>query len=157
MIFEHLRIFAVSNIADSVRALSLGLLGLYVGAASAQSGPPPITAAPGATESAVTGVDPHARWTQSLGEPSIYVNYARADVARGHYKSAARNLRRAAADLKQRSEQVYGRDRKRLVQDVRALRLTATDVAAGAVTSQAQLDSVLDTTHADQVAGAVGR
>jgi hypothetical protein len=47
---------------------------------------------------------PQGVWTESLGEPTIYLDYARANVARQHFKSAARNIRRAAAELSQRSQ-----------------------------------------------------
>lgn len=96
-----------------------------------------------------TAPDVHARWTESLGEPSIYVQRARREVGEKRYQSAARNLRTAALLLARRSERVYGLDRKRLDRDVEALRLTARDVAAAAVTSAAQLDGVLDETHSD--------
>ena len=97
---------------------------------------------------------PQAAWTESLGEPTIYLNYARANVVRQHFKSAARNIRRAAADLSQRSHGAYGLDRKRLLEDIEALRLTARDVDAGAVKSPAQLESVLESTHAAVAAAA---
>jgi hypothetical protein len=51
--------------------------------------------------------------------------------------------------LSGKSKYAYGLDRRRLDQDVAALRLTARDVVAGAIKSPAQLDSILDTTHAD--------
>jgi hypothetical protein len=89
----------------------------------------------------------HPQWTESLGVPTIYVEQARVYVAQGLYQSAARNLRKAARILSARSQRVYGLDRTRLTADVEALRLTARDVAAGAVTSPAQLDSVLDNVH----------
>jgi hypothetical protein len=78
----------------------------------------------------------------------MYVHYARADVDQRHYKSAARNLRKAAAILAEQMNHAYGLDRRRLAQDVAALRLTARDVGAGAIASPAQLDGVLETTHA---------
>jgi len=86
-------------------------------------------------------------WTESLGLPTVYVDHARAKVAHGRYLSAARDLRRAAAMLATRSQRVFGLDRLRLVADCRALRLTARDVAAGAVTNAAQFHGVLDATH----------
>ncbi len=94
------------------------------------------------------GDDVHAKWTDSLGEPSVYVNYARVEVDQKSYQSAARKLRKAAAILAQRLSDTYGLDRRQLVDDVAALRLTARDVEAGAITSSAQLDGVLDTTLA---------
>ena len=96
---------------------------------------------------AASANDVQARWTESLGVPSIYVERARRDVGEGHYGAAARYLHRAAALLDRRAERVYGLDRRRLDRDADALRLTARDVAAGAVTSRAQLDSVLDDTR----------
>jgi hypothetical protein len=39
-----------------------------------------------------------------------------------HYKSAARNLRKAAAILAEKSKHAYGLDRSRLGEDVGALR-----------------------------------
>jgi len=45
--------------------------------------------------------------------------------------------------------QAYGLDRRRIGADVAALRLTARDVAAGAISTPELLDSVLGTTHAD--------
>jgi len=118
-----------------------------MGAAVAQEVPaPPPFEAPSAGNSANTQ-DPKVGWTESLGQPSVYVDHARADVGHGHYKSAARNLREAAKILAARSTDAYGLDRQRLKQDIKALRLTARDVAAGAITSPAQFDSVLNTTH----------
>lgn len=119
-----------------------------VGLASAQSNTPPAGVAPNPTLTA-RNTDFQAGWTESLGEPTIYVEHARADVGRGHYKSAARNLRKAAAILAERMPQAYGLDRRRIGADVAALRLTARDVAAGAISTPALLDSVLNTTHAD--------
>jgi hypothetical protein len=131
-------------------AISLWGIALFVGSASAQSGPPPATIeAPNAGDAARNIDDAQAKWTESLGEPSLYVEHARADVGRRHYKSAARNLRKAADMLSGKSKYAYGLDRRRLDQDVAALRLTARDVVAGAIKSPAQLDSILDTTHAD--------
>ncbi len=103
----------------------------------------------GTPEAGAGDGDPHAGWTEGLGEPTVYVEHARADVGQGHYKSAARNLRKAAAILAGRSHSAYGLDRERIGDDVAALRLTARDVAAGAISSAAQLDAVLNTTHAD--------
>jgi hypothetical protein len=121
----------------------------FVGFALAQSGPAPAAIeAPYAADAAQNIDDPHARWTESLGDPTVYIEHARMDVGRRHFKSAARNLRRAAAMLSDRAKNVYGLDRRHLGDDVAALRLTARDVAAGAIASPAQLDSVLDTTHA---------
>jgi hypothetical protein len=45
-------------------------------------------------------------------------------------------------------------DRKRLLEDIEALRLTARDVDAGAIKSPAQLESVLESTHAAVAAAA---
>jgi len=92
---------------------------------------------------------PAPRWAESLGVPSIYVRRARIEVAAGHNKLAASSLRRAAAILTQRSEHVYGLDRRQLSRDAAALRLTARDVAAGAVTNPWELNSVLRDTHHD--------
>jgi hypothetical protein len=123
---------------------------LFGGFASAQSGPPPAAVeAPNAGNPARNSNDAHASWTESLGEPTVYVEHARADVGSGRYQSAARNLRKAAAILAKKSKSAYSLDRSRLGEDVGALRLTARDVAAGAITSPAQLDTVLDATHAD--------
>jgi hypothetical protein len=77
----------------------------------------------------------------------MYVEHARVHVNEHHYHSASRDLREAARVLSMRAERVYGLDRQRLSTDAQALRLTARDVDAGAITSAAQLDSVLDTTH----------
>jgi hypothetical protein len=93
-------------------------------------------------------VDGHPIWTVALGQPSVYVNYARRNLGESRYKAAARNLRKAATLLAVRSVNTYGLERKHLLLDAAALRLTAKDVAAGAVANQAQLDSVLNTTHA---------
>jgi long-subunit acyl-CoA synthetase (AMP-forming) len=49
--------------------------------------------------------------------------------------------------LAARSVDTYGLDHRYLILDVAALRLTARDVAAGAVSNEAELDSVLNTTH----------
>ena len=92
---------------------------------------------------------PAPRWAESLGVPSIYVRRARVEVAAGHDKLAARSLRRAAAILTHRSDHVYGLDRRQLARDAAALRLTARDVAAGAVTNPWELNSVLRDTHRD--------
>jgi predicted metal-dependent hydrolase len=116
---------------------------------SAQIGSQPTaTEVPKASDAAENTNVAHAKWTESLGEPSMYVNYARVDVGQRHYKSATRNLRKAAAILAEQLKYAYGLDRRRLAQNVSALRLTARDVSAGAITSPAQLDSILDTTHA---------
>ncbi len=123
------RIGIFSLAAVCILALSVAV------AARAQSDAPP--------------ADVQARWTESLGKPSVYVQHARAEVDQGHYKSAARHLRKAAALLEQQSQDVYGSDRRRIQQDEKALRLTARDVASGAVTSAAQLNSVLDSVHFD--------
>jgi hypothetical protein len=88
-------------------------------------------------------------WTHSLGLPSIYIERARKEVGEKHFKSAALSLRKASVMLQQRSSRVSGLDRKRLAADATSLRLTARDVAAGAITTRAQLDSVLETTHTD--------
>ena len=93
--------------------------------------------------------DGHPRWTESLGQPSVYVNYARVEVGKSRYKAAAWNLRKAATMLANRSTNTYGLDRRHLRLDVAALRLTARDVAAGAVANPAQLDSVLNTTRSE--------
>jgi hypothetical protein len=128
--------------------LGLFSIALAVDTAPAQIGSQPTpTDTPNARDAAGETDDAHARWTESLGEPSIYVHYARTDVDQRHYRSAARNLRKAAAVLAEQMENAYGLDRRRLAQDVAALRLTARDVGAGAITSSALLDSVLDTTH----------
>ena len=55
----------------------------------------------------------------------------------------------SAAILADKLQHAYGLDRRRISEDVAALRLTARDVAAGAVSTSAVLDSVPDTTHAD--------
>lgn len=122
--------------------------GLGVGPALAQIGSPPAaTEAPNTSDARQNAGDGHARWTESLGEPSIYVEYARREVDQKRFKSAARNLRKAATILADKMKYAYGLDRTRLSQDVAALRLTARDVGAGAITTPAQLDSVLTITH----------
>jgi hypothetical protein len=113
----------------------------------AQSLPTSATAAPSIESPSGPENGTHPRWTEALGVPTIYVEHARVYVARGRYRSAARTLRKAARILSARAQRGYGLDRARLAADVEALRLTARDVAAGAVTSPAQLDSVLDNVH----------
>lgn len=84
------------------------------------------------------------------------MEHARAEVGQRRFKSAARNLRTAATILAVTSKNAYGLDRQRLRQDIKALRLTAQDVAAGAITTPAQFDSVLQTTHAYLAEGRTG-
>ena len=130
-------------------AIGICSFALMVGTSSAQIGSQALeTEAPNSADTAGNTDDAHAKWTESMGEPTMYVKYARADVDQRHYKSAARNVRKAAAILSEKLHDAHGLDRRRLVQDIAALRLTARDVGAGAITSPAQLDSVLDVTHA---------
>jgi hypothetical protein len=129
-------------------AIGLGALALLVGPVSAQSVQPPTSAvAPALRADERKGSDGHPMWTESLGQPSVYVQYARVEVGESRYQSAARNLRKAAGILAKRSTRTYGLDRRRLRLAVAALRLTARDVSAGAVSTSIQLDSVLNTTH----------
>ncbi|MEO7208910.1 MAG: hypothetical protein ABI145_19615 [Steroidobacteraceae bacterium] len=79
--------------------------------------------------------------------PGIYINQARIKVGQTRYKSAALQLKKGAKILTQRAESVYGMDKIRLTQDAATLRLMAKDVGAGAVTTVAQFDSVLDAIH----------
>ncbi len=137
------------------RATGVCGMALIVSLASAQGDPAPApSVAPNAGNAAKAGSAAQntdaaqVTWTESLGQPSVYVDRARADVGLRHYKSAARNLRTAANILATRSKNTYALDRQRLSQDVKALRLTVKDVAAGAITSPALLDSALQTTHA---------
>ena len=130
-------------------AMGVCTMSLLVTLASAQGNPAPAAfEAPNAVGAAQDTSAAQGQWTESLGQPSVYVEYARADVGRRHYKSAARNLRKAASILSAKSKEAYGLDRRRLSEDIKALRLTARDVAAGAITSPALFDSALRTTHA---------
>jgi hypothetical protein len=132
-----------------VGVIGLASLVLWVGPLSAQGGQASTDfATPNIPIDERNGVDGHPIWTVALGQPSVYVNYARRNLGESRYKAAARNLRKAATLLAVRSVNTYGLERKHLLLDAAALRLTAKDVAAGAVANQAQLDSVLNTTHA---------
>lgn len=121
---------------------------LFASPAHAQSLPSPAaTTTPSTANEAGNSVGAHPRWTESLGVPTLYIEHARTNVAHRHYRLASRNLRKAAAMLSARAERAYGLDRRHLAADVEALRLTAQDVAAGAISTPAQLDGVLDSTH----------
>jgi len=104
------------------------------------------------TVAAMEGSDEASDWADALTAPRTYLRDARRAVADGHYAVAARKLRQAAAMVSHHEVFAVGRERRRLQIAVKALRLTAKDVAAGAVTSAAQLDGVLRDTHRDLAA-----
>jgi hypothetical protein len=96
--------------------------------------------------------DAGADWADVLTAPRHYLRTARRAVDHRHYRIAARNLRAAATMVAHHEGYAVGRERRRLRVAAQALRLTAKDVAAGAVTSSMQLDGVLNDTHRDLVA-----
>jgi hypothetical protein len=92
-------------------------------------------------------INSNGGWRDSFGVPGIYINQARIKVGQNLYRSAARDLQKGARILTQRAESVYGMDKIRLMEDAATLRLMAKDVEAGAVTTVAQFNSVLDDIH----------
>jgi hypothetical protein len=98
--------------------------------------------------SAVLINDANGGWRDSFGVPGIYITQARIKVVQNRYRSAARDLQKGARILTQRAGSVYGMDKIRLMEDAATLRLMAKNIEAGAVTTVAQFNSVLDDIHA---------
>lgn len=101
---------------------------------------------------ALAGSGNPAAWADEVTAPRNYIGAARHAVEHHHNVAAARHLRNAARMVAQHEGYATGRERARLGLAAEALRLTAKDVEAGAVSSAGQLDAVLNDTHDDLLA-----
>jgi hypothetical protein len=119
-----------------------GLLGATTWAASASS-PAGKASGEGADDSSGPYVIVQDTWVYLIDESDAYLDRARDDLAHRNPKSAAANVRKAAALVKAESARAIDEDRKRLARDAEALLQVAQEIDRGKLVKADDLDQAV--------------